>query len=94
MLWTAMIATVLADLPERKCATMHLIDGLPRHRFEPLEGVIGVPSKSLIERDVLCQGCSNTKKSEHFILRWGSNVSNNQAQEVLDACLVGASCPL
>ena len=64
-----------------KCATLN------RLRYSPplitnLE--VPPPKKMKQERDSMCPNC-NTISSDNFALRWGSGVSLEQAQTVLDS---------
>lgn len=78
----ALLSTAHAELPPHKCATLEQLRQAP-----PLLTDMDVPpprKNGKQERDSTCGGC-NTLASDNFIVRWGSGISQNDAQTVLDS---------
>lgn len=66
-----------------KCAT------LDRLRLSPVtvtnaDVPVRPPSSNKSQRDSVCPSC-NSLASENFIVRWGSGISQSQAQDILDS---------
>ena len=78
-----MLSAAHAELPPvQKCATLERLQHAP-----PLLSDLDVPpprKNGKQERDSTCPGC-NTLSSDNFIVRWGSGVSQSEAQTVLDS---------
>ena len=85
MLSLFILVSVAVAAPEitHKCAT------LDRLRLSPvtvtnIDIPVRPPNSNKAERDSLCGNC-NTLSSDNFIVRWGSGISQSQAQNILDS---------
>ena len=80
-----LISTVFATptLSGQTCATLEqLAIAPPAVRQEDLP-VLHKNGKQ--ERDAVCASCSNELYSDNFVVKWGSGVSQNEAQNILTA---------
>ena len=66
-----------------KCATLEQLRLAPQ-LIANADVPVRPPNSGKTERDSVCSNC-NTLSSDNFIVRWGSGVSQSQAQSVLDS---------
>ena len=85
MLWfTFSSAFALPHLEGKHCGTLsQLQNSGPLLRPEDIPKITGNKS-SKQERDAVCN-CPNFVASDNFIVKWGTGVSESQAQDILDA---------
>ena len=74
---------VALEHSRRKCATLEQLRLAPRLLRQDEVPVLP-PFSNKAERDMYCGSC-NTLSSDNFILRWGSGITQAQAQDVLDS---------
>ena len=82
-LFTLVSAAVAAPEVTHKCATLDQL------RLSPVtitnaDVPVRPPNSNKTARDSVCGSC-NTLSSENFIVRWGSGISQSQAQGILDS---------
>lgn len=80
-LFTVAEATPLP--PAHKCATLERLRQAPR-LLNNSEIPVLPPNSNKTNRDIVCPSC-NSLASDNFVVRWGSGITQAQAQDVLDS---------